>query len=65
MVLGKKRAALEKTFPPITEGRKNEQYWGEVYSQFQPGDQFLWLRGSNWLVVMRDDRAIYLNYIKG
>jgi hypothetical protein len=65
MVLGRSRADLERTFPPLSEGRKNERYWGEVYARFRPGDQFLWLWSSNWLVVLRDGRAIYLNYLKG
>jgi hypothetical protein len=65
IVLGRSRAELERTFSPLTEGKKNERYWGEVYASFRPGDNFVWLWNSNWLVVLRDGRAIYLQYIKG
>ncbi|HJZ77915.1 MAG TPA: hypothetical protein VKE51_39575 [Vicinamibacterales bacterium] len=65
IVIGKTREDLAKTFAPLTEGKKNEEDWKEVYAQFRPDDQFVWLWGSNWLVVLRDGRAIYLNYLKG
>jgi hypothetical protein len=65
VVLGLSQAELATKFRPLTHGRKNDQYWGDVYRRFRAGDQFLWLWGSNWLVVLRDGRAIYLNYLKG
>ena len=65
LVIGKTQAELERVFPPLAEGKRNEKYWGEVYARFRPDDQFVWLWGSNWLVVLRDGRAIYLNYMKG
>jgi hypothetical protein len=65
IVLGRTRAELARVFPPLTEGKKNEKYWGEVYTQFRSGDEIVWPWDSNWLVVLRDGRAIYLHYLKG
>jgi hypothetical protein len=65
IVLGRTRAELARVFPPLTEGKKNEKYWGEFYTQFRSGDEFVWLWGSNWLVVLRDGKAIHLHYLKG
>ena len=65
MVLGKSRQELARKFAPLTEGRKNEAHWGDVYGRFRPDDEFVWLWGSSWLVVLRGGKAIYLNYIKG
>jgi hypothetical protein len=65
MVLGRSRADLARTFGPLTGGKRNEKYWGEAYAQFRLDDEFVWLWDSAWLVVLRDGKAIYLNYLKG
>jgi hypothetical protein len=55
---------LARVFPPVTEGKKNEKYGGEVHTQFRSGDELVWLWDSNWLVVLRDGKAIYLHYLR-
>jgi hypothetical protein len=65
MVIGKTREELEKAFPPLAYGKRNEKYWSGVYARFRQDDQFVWLWRTNWLVVLRNGRAICLNYIKG
>jgi hypothetical protein len=65
MVIGKTREELGKSFSPLSYGKRNEKYWGDTYVRFRQNDQFVWLWGTNWLVVLRDGRAICVNYIKG
>jgi hypothetical protein len=65
MVLGRTRQELAEKFAPLAEGRKNEAHWSDFYRRFRADDEFIWLWGSNWLVVLRDGKAIYLNYLKG
>jgi len=65
MVIGKTHEELAKEFAPLAYGKRNEINWGGTYARFRQSDQFVWLWGTNWLVVLRDGRAIYLSYMKG
>jgi hypothetical protein len=65
MVLGKSETYLRSKFTPMGEGKKNQQYWNEIYDRYLSTDRFLWLWDGPCLVVIRDDRAIYFNYQNG
>jgi hypothetical protein len=67
LVIGKTKAELIKKFGYVTPiSQTDDGYYGFCYrSSGRPSQPALMLRNSNWMVLMKDGRAIDLVLLKG
>ena len=65
LVIGKSRDELEKRFGFVTTLAETDDYNRACYREYHKGDQVLFLRKSRWMIVMQDNRAKEMIYVKG